>query len=286
MNILPIFKLLLRRAIIFEITHVSCILVWCDLHVARNVLCTAISRAVVINKRDFTKTLGTSYKTHACTALASVKFKSSCTIVAVHKPTGKVRICEDFKVTINPVLKSDIHPFPLSEELFHKLNQGCKFSNVADAYLQIELKDKSKELVAINTHQGLYRYKPLPFGLSCTPAVFQKIVEKVIQGISGTANYLDDIIVTDTTEKEHLTNLQLTLSKLKESGFRLQMDKRKFFQDTVEYLGHIIDTVHGKISEGGNFGKSLLMKQMARKILANLLAGLQLFHCIYIYNYW
>ena len=37
-------------------------LVWCDLHVARNVLCTAISRAVVINTRDFTKKLGTSQK--------------------------------------------------------------------------------------------------------------------------------------------------------------------------------------------------------------------------------
>ena len=39
-------------------------------------------------------------------------------------------------------------------------------------------------------------------------------------------------------------------------------------------------TVRGKILEGENFGESLLMKQMARKILANLLAGLQLFHCI------
>ena len=164
-------------------------------------------------------------------------------IVVVRKPTGKVRICGDFKVTLNPVFKSDIHPFPLPEELFHKLNQGCKFSKIdlADAYLQIELEDKSKELVVINTHQGLYRYKRLPFGLTCAPAVFQKIVEKVIQGIPGTANYLDDIIVTGTTEKEHLTNLQLTLSKLKESGFRLRMDKCKFFQDTVEYLGHIID---------------------------------------------
>ena len=116
--------------------------------------------------------------------------------------------------------------------------------------------------------------------------MFQKVVEKVIQGIPSTTNYLDDIIVTDTTEKEHLTNLQLTLSKLKESGFRLRIDKCKFFQDTVEYLGHIIDTVHEKILEGGNFGESLLMKLMARKILVNLLAGLQLFYCIYIYNYW
>ena len=165
-------------------------------------------------------------------------------IVVVRKLTGKVRICGDFKVTVNPVLKSDTHPFPLPEELFHKLNQGCKFSKIdlADAYLQIELEDKSKEVVVINTHQGLYRYKRLPFGLSCAPAIFQKIVEKVIEGIPSTANYLDDIIVTGSTEKEHLTNLQLTLGKLEESGFRLRMDKCTFFQDSVEYLGHIIDS--------------------------------------------
>ena len=159
-------------------------------------------------------------------------------IVVVRKPAGKVRICGDFKITLNPMLKSDVHPFPLPEELFHKLNQGYKFSktDLADAYLQIELDDKSKDLVVINTHQGLYRYKRLPFGLSSAPAVFQKIVEKVIQGIPGTANYLDDIIVTSATEKEHLNNLQITLGKLKKSGFHFRMNKCKFFQDTVEYL--------------------------------------------------
>ena len=82
-------------------------------------------------------------------------------IVVVRKPTGKVRICGDFKVTLNPMLKSDVHPFPLPEELFHKLNQGYKFSKIdlADAYLQIELDDKSKDLVVINTHQGLCCYR-------------------------------------------------------------------------------------------------------------------------------
>ena len=51
--------------------------------------------------------------------------------------------------------------------------------------------------------------------------MFQKIVEKVIQGIPGTVNYLDDIIVAGATEKEHLNNLQITLGKLKESEFCL-----------------------------------------------------------------
>ena len=55
-------------------------LVWCDLHVARNVLCTAISHAVVYKHARSSKALGTSYKIHVCTALASAKFKSSCTV--------------------------------------------------------------------------------------------------------------------------------------------------------------------------------------------------------------
>ena len=45
---------------------------------------------------------------------------------------------------------------------------------------------------------------------------------------------------------------------------------------------HNTHTVRGKILEGENFGESVLMKQVARKILANFLAGLQLFH--YIFN--
>ena len=63
----------------------------------------------------------------------------------------------------------------------------------------------------------------------------------MIQNVPGTANYLDDIIVTSSTEKEHLANLESTLTKLKECGFRLRMDKCKFFQNEIEYLGHVID---------------------------------------------
>ena len=66
-----------------------------------------------------------------------------------------MHICRNFKVTINPVLKTDIYPLSLPEELFHSLNRGSKFSKIdlADAYLQIELDDQSKTLVVVNTHK-------------------------------------------------------------------------------------------------------------------------------------
>ena len=70
-------------------------------------------------------------------------------------------ICGVFKVTVNSVLKNDIYPSPLPEELFHKLNGGTKFTKLylADAYLQIRLDEMSKQLVVLNTHQGLYCYR-------------------------------------------------------------------------------------------------------------------------------
>ena len=55
-------------------------IVLCDLHIARNVLCTAISHAVVYKHASFAKILKTSHKIHACTSLVSFKFKLSCTV--------------------------------------------------------------------------------------------------------------------------------------------------------------------------------------------------------------
>ena len=66
--------------------------------------------------------------------------------MVVRKTGGKVRICGDYKITINPVLKTDIYPLPLPEEQFQLLNGGSKFSKIdlADACLQIELDEESK----------------------------------------------------------------------------------------------------------------------------------------------
>lgn len=40
-------------------------------------------------------------------------------IVSVRKSNNKVRICGDYKITINPHLIVDEHPLPTIDELFH-----------------------------------------------------------------------------------------------------------------------------------------------------------------------
>ena len=96
-------------------------------------------------------------------------------IVAVPKKNGRMRICGDYKVTINPVLEVDQYPLPRPEELFAILAGGKKFTtlDLSQAYTQVLLDETSSGYVTINTHKGLYKYKRLPYGEASAPAIFQ-----------------------------------------------------------------------------------------------------------------
>ena len=71
----------------------------------------------------------------------------------------------------------------------------------------MELEEESAKLVTINTHRGLYHYTRLPFGVASAPAIFQKVMDTILQGLSGVICYLDDILITASTEVEHLHRL-------------------------------------------------------------------------------
>ena len=65
-------------------------------------------------------------------------------------------------------------------------------------------------------------------------------MENLLQGISGTCVYLDDILVTGETEQQHLENLAQVLNRLRTAGMRLKREKCAFLLPSVTYLGHVI----------------------------------------------
>ena len=80
-------------------------------------------------------------------------------------------------------------------------------------------------MVVVNTHQGLYRYNRLPFGVASAPAVFQRAMDSILQGMSHVICYIDDILVTGATADEHDGNLDGVLRWLQEHGVRLKQEK-------------------------------------------------------------
>ena len=65
-------------------------------------------------------------------------------------------------------------------------------------------------------------------------------MENLLQGIPRVCVYLDDILVTGSTEEEHLSNLAQVLTRLGTAGTRLKREKCAFMLDRVSYLGHVI----------------------------------------------
>ena len=167
--------------------------------------------------------------------------KWAAPIVPVLKQDGSVRICGDFKVTINQVSQIDSYPLPRVEELFSRLSGGKYFSKLdfSQAYLQVQIDEDSRQYVTINTHNGLFKYNRLPFGVAAAPALFQRCIKSLLQSCQGVSVYLD-ILVTGSTEADHLQNLDV-LSKLSAAGLHLKRSKCFFLKSSVEYLGHIID---------------------------------------------
>ena len=146
-------------------------------------------------------------------------------IVAVLKrDKNSVRICGDFSVTVNPVSKLDKYPIPRVEDLFARLRKGKCFSklDLSQAYQQLPLDEESKKYVVINTHRGLFQYTRLPFGISSAPGIFQRVIESLLQGIDGVVVYLDDILITGSTEEGHLKALDEVLSRLDRAGLRVK----------------------------------------------------------------
>ena len=167
-------------------------------------------------------------------------------IVPVVKPDKSIRVCVDYKVTINSALEVDQHPLPNPEELFVSQDGGAKFTklDLSRAYQQILLDDNSRKYVTINTHKGLYRPTRPPFGVASASAIFQSKIEQVLQGIPMVVCCADDILVSGKTDEEHLANLNEVLSRLGSAGLRLKMSKCSFMQPSVEYLGYRVDA-HG-----------------------------------------
>ncbi|XP_056138833.1 uncharacterized protein K02A2.6-like [Lampris incognitus] len=179
-------------------------------------------------------------------------------LIAPDKPGEKtydditVRLCGDFKVTLNQALCVDKYPIPRIEDLFASLAGGQHFSklDLSNAYLQMEVVEESRKLLTISTQKGLFCYNRLPFGIASAPALFQKAMDQVLVGLPFTHCYLDDILVCGPDEETHLKALDDVLTRLEEYGLHVKKDKCMFFQESVEYLGNDLTIQQGCLMWG------------------------------------
>lgn len=99
---------------------------------------------------------------------------------------------------------------------------------------------KSRGLTAFITHEGLYQYCRVPYGLSSAPAAFQKMMTQVLSCLKGVQCYLDDVITYGSSVAEHEANLGAMLRRISNAGLKLNVEKCQLRQTTLSFLGQKI----------------------------------------------
>ena len=129
------------------------------------------------------------------------------------------------------------NPLPRIEDIFANLVGGRHFSklDLRQAYHQMEVTEESKKYLTINMHKGLYNQ--LVFGVTSSPAIWQRAIDQVLQGIPGTQCILNDMIVSGKTDEEHLENLENVLKRLQDAGLKANKEKCEFFRDEFSSVG-------------------------------------------------
>ncbi|MEW8092744.1 MAG: reverse transcriptase domain-containing protein [Candidatus Thiodiazotropha endolucinida] len=168
----------------------------------------------------------------------------SAPICLVKKKDGTCRFCIDFR-SLNAITVKDAYPLPRIDDTLDALSGSMWFStlDLASGYWQIKLSERSKKKSAFVTpHRGLYHFNVMAFGLTNAPATFQRLMEKVLFGLTPQKClcYLDDIIILGKTFDQALENLQLVFQRLREANLKLKPKKCFLFQPKVTYLGHVV----------------------------------------------
>ncbi|MBW0502726.1 hypothetical protein O181_042441 [Austropuccinia psidii MF-1] len=145
-----------------------------------------------------------------------ISTSSSLTGKPVHfvkKKDGGLRLSVDY-CKFNAFTRKNRYPFPPMNQLLTISNGFTIFSKVdlCGAYNLLRIKEADEHLAAIRTKYSSYEYLVMPFGLTNAPASFQNLMNDIFSAFMDifVVVYLDDIMVSSSSEEEHINDVALS----------------------------------------------------------------------------
>ena len=164
-------------------------------------------------------------------------------LVLVTKPDGSTRVCVDYR-GVNSVTITDAYPTPRIEHVLERLNGNIFFStfDCEKGYYQVGMTERTKNVSAFVCPFGQYRWTKMPFGFKNAPAVFQRLMDLILSGLSWECCmvFFDDIVVYSKTWDDHVRDLDTVFSTIGKAGMTLNFRKSVFAQQQLVYLGYLV----------------------------------------------
>ncbi|GKE21015.1 putative reverse transcriptase domain-containing protein [Tanacetum coccineum] len=110
-------------------------------------------------------------------------------------------------------------------------------------YHQLRIKEEDIPITAFRTRYGHFEFQVMPFGLTNAHAEFMDLMNQVYKPYLDkfVIVFIDDILVYSKVEEEHEKHLKIILELLKKERLYAKFSKCDFWQDSVQFLGHVID---------------------------------------------
>lgn len=165
------------------------------------------------------------------------KFVSN--LVIREKSNGDLRLCLDPEM-LNKAIVRQHYVIPTMEEIACKIAGKKVFTvlDLKDGFWHATLDDESSLLCSFSTPYGIYRFKKMPFGISCAPEIFQYLTDLAFRG-TGAFFYFDDGLVGGINEDDHDEILIRVMDRAKEQNIRFNPSKLQYRQSEVKFVGHL-----------------------------------------------
>ncbi len=168
-------------------------------------------------------------------------------LLVVLKKDGRLRLCIDARA-LNRLLRTECYEPPrigdiLLRPTYAKYMSSFDFSQ---GFLQIELDEPSRELLAFKFQGQVYQYRRLPFGTSVSPSIFIQCVSEILKKAENPQNryevttYVDDVIIQSPTAETHLQRVVAVLDCIEKSGMKLSVKKSEILQENIQFVGYFL----------------------------------------------
>ena len=142
----------------------------------------------------------------------------------------------------------DNYPLPLIKTILEQLQGRSLFMkfNIRWGYNNIQIKEGDEWKAAFKTPKGLFEPRVMFFGLTNSPATFQRTMNRMFREMkmrypTELFVYMDDILIaTNDNQTRHRQIVHGVLDKLEEESYFLRLAKCKFEKEKVNYLGVVI----------------------------------------------